>query len=36
MWRHNDIARVEELLAAKAPERPRLIVFEAPYSMHVN
>jgi 5-aminolevulinate synthase len=33
MWRHNDIAHVEELLAAEAPERPRLIVFEAPYSI---
>jgi hypothetical protein len=33
IWRHNDIAHLEELLAAEAPERPKLIVFEALYSM---
>src|SRR5262249_20175671 len=33
IWRHNDIAHLEKLLAAEAPERPKLIVFEALYSM---
>ncbi|MDL2410087.1 5-aminolevulinate synthase [Rhizobium calliandrae] len=33
IWRHNDIGHLEELLAAEAPERPKLIVFEALYSM---
>ena len=33
IWRHNDIAHLEELLAVEAPERPKLIVFEALYSM---
>jgi 5-aminolevulinate synthase len=33
IWRHNDITHLEELLAAEAPERPKLIVFEALYSM---
>jgi 5-aminolevulinate synthase len=33
IWRHNDIAHLEELLEAEAPERPKLIVFEALYSM---
>ena len=33
IWRHNDIAHLEELLAAETPERPKLIVFEALYSM---
>jgi 5-aminolevulinate synthase len=33
IWRHNDIAHLEELLAAQPPERPKLIVFEALYSM---
>src|SRR5215468_5434962 len=33
IWRHNDIAHLEELLAAEDPERPKLIVFEALYSM---
>jgi 5-aminolevulinate synthase len=33
IWRHNDIAHLEELLAAEPPERPKLIVFEALYSM---
>jgi 5-aminolevulinate synthase len=29
IWRHNDVDHLEELLAAEAPERPKLIVFEA-------
>jgi 5-aminolevulinate synthase len=33
IWRHNDIAHLEELLAVQPPERPKLIVFEALYSM---
>ena len=33
IWRHNDIAHLEELLAAQPSERPKLIVFEALYSM---
>ena len=33
VWRHNDVGHLEELLAAEAPERPKLIVFEALYSM---
>jgi len=33
IWRHNDIAHLEELLAAQPRERPKLIVFEALYSM---
>jgi 5-aminolevulinate synthase len=33
IWRHNDVSHLEELLAAEAPERPKLIVFEALYSM---
>src|SRR5262245_6189697 len=33
IWRHNDVAHLEELLAAQPPERPKLIVFEALYSM---
>jgi hypothetical protein len=33
IWRHNDVGHLEELLAAEAPERPKLIVFEALYSM---
>jgi 5-aminolevulinate synthase len=32
-WLHNDVNHLEELLAAEAPERPKLIVFEAIYSM---
>ena len=31
--RHNDIGHLEELLVAEAPEWPKLIVFEALYSM---
>ena len=33
IWRHNNVSHLEELLAAEAPERPKLIVFEALYSM---
>src|SRR5262245_44624444 len=33
IWRHNDVGHLEELLAAQPPERPKLIVFEALYSM---
>ncbi|WP_141340150.1 5-aminolevulinate synthase [Bradyrhizobium sp. USDA 3458] len=33
IWRHNDVDHLEELLAVEAPERPKLIIFEAIYSM---
>jgi 5-aminolevulinate synthase len=33
VWRHNDLAHLEELLAAEAPETPKLIAFESVYSM---
>ena len=33
IWRHNDLVDLERLLAAEAPERPKLIVFESLYSM---
>jgi 5-aminolevulinate synthase len=33
IWRHNDVAHLEELLAAAEPDRPKLIVFESLYSM---
>ena len=33
IFRHNDMAHLEELLRAAAPERPKLIVFETLYSM---
>ena len=33
IWRHNDMAHLEELLAASNPKRPKLIVFESLYSM---
>jgi 5-aminolevulinate synthase len=33
IWRHNDVAHLEELLAAADPGRPKLIVLESLYSM---
>ena len=33
VWRHNDVAHLEELLAAEPLERAKLIVFESLYSM---
>jgi 5-aminolevulinate synthase len=33
VWRHNDLAHLEELLAAEDPEVPKLIAFESVYSM---
>jgi 5-aminolevulinate synthase len=41
IFRHNNMAHLEELLAAAEPSRPKLIVFESLYSMdgdvaHVN
>ena len=33
VWRHNDVAHLEELLAAADPEVPKLIAFESVYSM---
>jgi 5-aminolevulinate synthase len=33
VWRHNDLVHLEELLAAESADRPKLIVFEALYSM---
>jgi 5-aminolevulinate synthase len=33
VWRHNDVAHLEELLAAEPAERAKLIVFESLYSM---
>ena len=33
VFRHNDVAHLEELLAAEAPETPKLIAFESVYSM---
>ncbi|HEV2569428.1 5-aminolevulinate synthase [Sphingomonas sp.] len=33
VWRHNDVAHLEELLAAEDPETPKLIAFESVYSM---
>ena len=33
VWRHNDLAHLEELLAANDPEAPKLIAFESVYSM---
>jgi 5-aminolevulinate synthase len=33
VFRHNDVAHLEEMLAAADPARPKLIVFESVYSM---
>jgi 5-aminolevulinate synthase len=33
VWRHNDLAHLEALLAADDPEAPKLIAFESVYSM---
>ena len=33
VWRHNDLAHLEELLAADDPSKPKLIAFESVYSM---
>src|SRR6201999_2820098 len=33
IFRHNDLAHLEELLAAADPDRPKLVVFESLYSM---
>jgi 5-aminolevulinate synthase len=33
IWRHNDVAHLEELLRAQPRERAKLIVFESVYSM---
>ena len=33
VWRHNDVAHLEELLAAQPLNRPKLIAFESVYSM---
>jgi 5-aminolevulinate synthase len=33
IWRHNEVGHLEELLAAEARNRPKLIVFESLYSM---
>jgi 5-aminolevulinate synthase len=36
VFRHNDLAHLEELLAAEDPETPKLIAFESVYSMDAD
>jgi 5-aminolevulinate synthase len=36
IFRHNDVAHLEELLAAADPEAPKLIAFESVYSMDAD
>ncbi len=36
VWRHNDMAHLEELLAAEDPSVPKLIAFESVYSMDAD
>src|SRR5574338_181262 len=36
VFRHNDLAHLEELLAAEHPETPKLIAFESVYSMDAD
>ena len=36
VWRHNDLAHLEELLAADDPSLPKLIAFESVYSMDAD
>jgi 5-aminolevulinate synthase len=33
IFRHNDVAHLEELMSAVAPERPKIVAFESVYSM---
>ncbi|MVP01868.1 5-aminolevulinate synthase [Paenibacillus lutrae] len=33
VFKHNDVAHLEQLLAAQHPDRPKIIVFESVYSM---
>lgn len=36
VWRHNDLAHLEELLKAEDPSTPKLIAFESVYSMDAD